>query len=275
MRTFLVATDFSLNAMHASDYATQLAAQLDAKIILMHAYEEPVAVSEYELSTIHYDTMKEYIVKRLQERKNELQQKHGKEIPIECIACNNDLIGHIRKLYDERDARLLFIGLTGSGMANYFLGSNTLHIVNQSGCPTVTVPPRASFKPIRKVVFACDLYDLETSVPAARIHRILTVLQAELKVLNIRKPDMLPASESEIHQRLQFLFPGVPTGFQQLEHKNIIAGIKDYVRQEQADLVIVIPRKHDTLNTLLKTNHTKAMLFRSSVPILTIPPLKP
>ena len=275
MRTFLVATDFSLNAMHASDYATQLAAHLDAKIILMHAYEEPVAVSEYELSTIHYDTMKGYIVKRLQERKNELQQKHGKNIPIECIACNNDLIGHIRKLYHERDARLLFIGLTGSGMANYFLGSNTLHIVNQSECPTVTVPPRASFKPIRKVVFACDLNDLETSVPVARIHRILTVLQAELKVLNIRKPDKLPVSESEIHQRLQKLFPEVPTSFQQLERKNIVAGIKDYVRQEQADLVIVIPRKHDTLNTLLKTNHTKAMLFRSSVPILTIPPLKP
>lgn len=275
MRTFLVATDFSLNAMHASDYATRLAGYLDAKIILMHAYEEPVAVSEYELSTIHYDTMKGYIVKRLQERKNELLQKYGKEIPIECIACNNDLIGHIRKLYHERDARLLFIGLTGNGMANYFLGSNTLHIVNQSGCPTVTVPPRASFRPIRKVVFACDLNDLETGVPAARIHRILTVLQAELKVLNIRKPEKLPDSELEILQKLQQLFPGVPISFQQLERKNIVAGIKDYVRQEQADLVIVIPRKHDTLNTLLKANHTKAMLFRSSVPILTIPPSNP
>lgn len=274
MRTFLVATDFSLNAMHASDYATQLAQHLEGKIVLMHAYEEPVAVSEYELSTIHFDTMKGYIVKRLQERKNELLEKHGKEVSIECIACNNDLIGHIQKLYRDHDARLLIIGLTGSGMANYFLGSNTLHIVNQSGCPTVTVPPRAQFRPIKKVVYACDVDDLDTTAPLERIHRVMRVLQAELKVLNIRRSDSETVSEEAMLQRLKNHFPDIPTSFHQLEHKNIVAGIKDFAQQEQADLVIIIPKKHDTLNTLLKPNHTKAMLFRSAIPILTIPPLE-
>lgn len=272
MRTFIVPTDFSLNAQSASEYAIQLARQLDAGIVLMHVYEEPVAISEYELSTIHFDTMKEHIVKRLEERKVALQHEFGNDVPIETIAFGSNLIHHIKEIYERPESQLAVIGLTGAGMANFFLGSNTLNIVNNLGRIVLTVPPHATYRPIRKIAFACDLWDVATTVPATRIRRIVELLGAELLVLNIQRPQQ-PSDEMEAEKEtLARMLEGIPHSFHMLSKRNVIAGIKDFARENAADLIAIIPRKHDFLEKLLGTNHTKAMLFRSTVPILTLPP---
>lgn len=274
MRTFIVPTDFSQNAQHASNYAVQLAKQLNARIILMHAYEPPVAISEYEISTIHFDTMKEHILKRLQERKEALRQEYGSDVPIETTAFGNDLIGNIKKLYENPEAKLTIIGLTGAGMANFFLGSNTLNIVNNVGRIVLTVPPYVKFRPIRKVVFACDMVNVATVVPANRIKRIMSLVKAELLVLNIQKPKH-PSPETEAEKEtLEQMLEGISFSFHSLKGRNVIAGIKDFAKNHQADLIAIIPRKHDFLENLLRANHTKAMLFRSGIPILTLPPEK-
>lgn len=272
MRTFIVPTDFSKNAQHASNYAVQLAKQLDARIILMHAYEPPVAISEYEISTIHFDTMKEHILKRLAERKEALQQAYGSDIPIDTMAFSNDLVGNLKNLYEDPEVRLAVIGLTGAGMANFFLGSNTLNIVNNVGRMVLTVPPYAIFRPIKKIVFACDMVNIATTLPAKRIKRIMSLLNAELLVLNIQKPQQ-PSPELEAEKEtLEQMLEGVPFSFHTLARRNVIAGIKDFAKNQHADLIAIIPRKRDFLENLLRASHTKAMLFKSGIPILTLPP---
>lgn len=272
MKKFIVPTDFSLNAQTAAEYAIQLARQLKAGIILMHVYEEPVAISEYELSTIHFDTMKEHIVKRLEERKVALQHEFGQDVPIETIAFGSNLIHHIKEVYERPDSQLAVIGLTGAGMANFFLGSNTLNIVNNLGRIVLTVPPHATYRPIKKIVFACDLWNVATTVPTSRIKRVIELLGAELLVLNIQRPQQ-PSDEMEAEtETLARMLEGIPHSFHALSKRNVIAGIKDFARENAADLIAIIPRKHDLLEKLLGTNHTKAMLFRSTVPILTLPP---
>lgn len=272
MKTFIVPTDFSQNAQHASAYAVQLAAQLNARIILMHAFEAPVAVSEYELTTIHFHSMEDRILKQLEERKQELVNEFGSKVPIEYVTYNNSLTENINKLVEETDARLVIIGLTGAGMANFFLGSNTLNIVNNIGRVVLTVPPYASFRPIRKVIFACDMVDVANTVPAGRLKRMLNVLQARLLVLNIQHSKVRTVSEIEAEkQTLKQMLEGVEYTFHSVPTKNIVVGIKDFAKTEQADLIAIIPKKHDFLESLLKTNHTKTMLFRSGIPILTLP----
>lgn len=272
MRTFIVPTDFSQNAQNASVYAVQLARQLDARILLMHVYEEPVAISEYELSTIHFDTMKEHIQKRLQERKEALYEEFGREVPIETVVFGSNLIEHIRDLYEKPDVHLAVIGLTGAGMANFFLGSNTLNIVNNVGRIVLTVPPYAVFRPTRKIVFACDLWNVATTVPASRIRRIVNLLDAELLVLNIQRPQQPSPEAAAEKETLERMLEGIPHSFHAISKRNVVEGIKDFAREQSADLIAIIPRKHDFLEKMLRTNHTKNMLFHSGIPILTLPP---
>jgi len=271
MRTFIVPTDFSHNAKHASAYAVQLARQLQAQVILFHVYEAPVAVSEYSVSELHFDNMKEVIEQQLASRKQELEEAYGSETPIRTLALNNDLISNINQLYEDPETRLAVIGLTGAGMANLLLGSNTLNIINNVPRMVLTVPPFTKFRPIRKVLFACDMQDVTHTVPAERIKRMMSLLNAELLVLNIqRKSSSSPEALAE-KAKLAGMLEGISFSFHTLEQNDIIAGIKDFAQEQSADLVAIIPHKRDFFENLLRPNHTKAILFKSNIPILTLP----
>ncbi len=273
MKTFIVPTDFSKNARHASAYAVQLAAQLNARVILVHVFEAPVAVSEYEIATVHFHAMRTRIENQLEERKQELIEEFGDKVPIVCKMYNHGLIDNIKELVEETNARLVIIGLTGAGMVNLFLGSNTLNIVNNMGKVTLTVPPFTRFRPIRKILFACDMTDVAHTVPAVPLRIILDILQAQLLVLYIEQSGRRSTSEIESEKStLKQMLKGVDYTYHSISTKNIITGIKDTAKSQQVDLIAIIPKKHDFLEGLLKISHTKAMLFKSNIPILTIPP---
>lgn len=270
MKTIIVPTDFSKNAFHAAAYAVQMAEQLGHKVLLMHAYEAPVAISEYEINTIHFHTMEEHILKRLEDAKENLLHEFGITVPMETVAFNDDLVQHIAKLYEAPDAFLTVIGLTGAGMANFFLGSNTLNIVNNVGRAVLTIPPFTPFKPIKKVVFAFDLWNVEDTLPVNRIKRVLEIVDAELLILNVRQEEEQQwALEKE---KMERMMEGVSYTFHSLPGRKIVAGITEFAKEQQADMLAIVPREKGFIENLLGENHTKTLLFRSGIPILTLPP---
>lgn len=273
MKTIIVPTDFSKNAFHAASYAVQMAQVLGHNILLVHAYEAPVPISEYELSTIHFNTMEEHILARLKKEKEDLQQKFGTEILIETIAFNNNLISHITELYSQKDIFLTVIGLTGSGMANFFLGGNTLNIVNKLGRAVLTIPPFTPFRPVKKIVFAFDLWNVSGTLPVKRIKRIREFLNAEFLILNLVRKDQKPQEEwAKEKAKLTAALEGISYSFHTVANRQIVAGINDFAKEQQADLLAIVPREKGFIENLLGENHTKSLLFRSGIPILTLPP---
>lgn len=262
-------TDFSKNAQHASEYAVRLAKKRGAALRLVHVYEEPVAVSESELTMMHFHNMKHRILQQLEERREELVEKFGSEVPITYAIYSQDLIGRIRMLFAQPDVKLAIIGLTGSGMANFFLGSNTLNIVQHSNCTILTVPPHSTYRPIKNIVFAYNTNDISPSdIPVKEIKKVLRTFEAKLFILQINQ---VKDSSSTKDIVLNDLFEGTPHSVHTISKRNIIAGIKDFARENKADLVAIIPQEQDFWESILRTNHTKAMLFRSDMPILSIP----
>jgi len=275
MKTIIVPTDFSKNAHNAAEYAAQMALHFGDKILLMHAYEPPVPISAYELESLHFEAMQHHVDKRLAEQKDGLLEKFGQNLIIDTVAYNGRLVERIAELYSQPDAKLAVIGLTGAGMANFFLGSNTLNIVNGVGRTVLTVPPYAPFKPVKKVVFAFDLWQVQATLPLRRIKRLMGMLSAELIVLNVvqHKQESDEAWEQE-KQKLADLMAQeeIPYSFHTIKSRKIVSGITEFAKEQQADLIAIVPRTHDFLGDLLGENHTKTLLFHSGVPILTMPP---
>lgn len=275
MKTIIVPTDFSKNAHNAAEYAAQMALHFGDKVLLMHAYETPMPISAYELESTHFEAMKHYVEKRLKEQEADLLVKFGQNLVIETAAYDGQLVERIAELYRLLETKLAVIGLTGAGMANFFLGSNTLNIVNGVGRTVLTVPPFASFKPVKKVVFAFDLWQVEATLPLRRIKRLMGMLSAELIVLNVvqHKQESDEAWEQE-KQKLADLMEkeDIPYSFHTIKSRKIVPGITEFAKEQQADLIAIVPRPHDFLENLLGENHTKALLFHSGIPILTMPP---
>lgn len=273
MKTIIVPTDFSRNAYAASEYAAQMALHRGDKLLLIHAFEPPIAFSEYEVSTINYDSMKHRVVEKLEEVKAELIERFGPNLIIDTINFNDNLLDHLKSLYDQNDTKLAVIGLTGAGMVNFLLGSNTLNIVNGLKRAVLTVPPHVVYRPVRKIVFAFDLWNVEATLPIKKLKEIRTALQAELLIFNIVGTKKGHEEEwATDRQKLHQLMEGVPYSFHTVESKRIVQGVRAFAREQQADLIAIVPREHDFLENLLWGNHTKALLFRSRIPILTLPP---
>lgn len=270
MRTFIVFTDFSKNAKYASEYAIQLAMKRNAAIQLIHVFENPVAVSEYELTTVHFHNMEERILQQLEDRKQELIEKYGKQIPISCLTFNRYLIERMQQLFTNPDVKLAIIGLTGSGMNNFFLGSNTIDIVESSGCIVLTVPPYSTFRPIKNIVFACNMEDMSDTVPVKKIKKISALFDAKLYVLHVLLKEIPAIELKEKEAALAELLKDISYSFHTVQNRNIIAGVKDFSKDIKADMITIIPGKRDFWGSLLRANHTKTMLFRSDVPILSI-----
>jgi nucleotide-binding universal stress UspA family protein len=274
MRTFIVPPDFSEIARHASRYAVQLAARLDGRILLMHAYDAPVAISEYEVSSLHFEMMKEHIGEQLEDSKRALAEEFGGQVPVDTVMVLDDLTGNLRKLYEDTEATLAVIGLTGSGKRNFLLGSNTVAIVRSLGRIVLTVPPFTYFRPIRRVVFAYRMNGTASAVPADGIKRIMGLLDAELLVLQVARPGESEAELQAGAELLAAMLEGVRCSFHLLRERNVVAGIREFCLREHADLVAVVPRRPDFPESLLKTSKTRGILFKSRIPILTLPPEK-
>jgi nucleotide-binding universal stress UspA family protein len=285
MVTILAPTDFSLNARHATQYAAKLMAHQfhnQGRIILLHVFEAPSAISEYELNMLHFDTMKTYIRERLEERKDELKEEVDPHLRIECVATNEGLLEHIRHICAHADVDFVTIGLTGSGMGNIFMGSHTIEIAKHAGYPVITIPPRAEFpmpRGIRKIVFACD-FSAGQPDPAATQHvdffqpvrKAVQLLDAELLVLYLWPEKKEEDAETEARRRfLQEQLSDLPISFHRMASRHVVAGIRDFVRDQQADMILFIPQQQRWPGSLLKMKHTRAVLFRSTVPVLTIP----
>ncbi|MCX6295413.1 MAG: universal stress protein, partial [Bacteroidetes bacterium] len=83
MKTVLIATDYSAAAKNASRYGIQLARILKAKVILLHAYQIPILVTEVPVIADFDEFEKESLRNILAEKKILDPQM---ELDIECIS---------------------------------------------------------------------------------------------------------------------------------------------------------------------------------------------
>jgi hypothetical protein len=176
-------------------------------------------------------------------------------------------------LYSHPDAFLAVIGLTGAGMANFFLGGNTLSIVNKLGRAVLTIPPFTPFRPIKKVVFAFDMWNVAETLPVKRIKRIRKFLNADLLILNLVQKDE-ESKEQWISEKekLETALEGIAYSFHTVSNRRIVEGVNNFAKEHHADLLAIVPSEKGLIENLLGENHTKSLLFRSGIPILTLPP---
>src|SRR5699024_5341942 len=124
----------------------------------------------------HFQNMSHRILKELEEEKEILVEKYGSALQISCKVYEQPLIERIKQIFQPTEVKLIIIGLTGSGMNNFFFSSNTLHIVQNAGCRILTIPPYTSFRPIKKILFAFNSGNTPPSViPVEKLKKILSV----------------------------------------------------------------------------------------------------
>jgi nucleotide-binding universal stress UspA family protein len=272
MKTIIVPTDFSAVSNNAMNYAVGLARDTGSSILLFHAYQVPVSMTDVPIVLVSVEELQKNADSKMGEVKKSLEQTTGGSVKIYAETKLGDTVDELEDLCSRIKPFAVVMGTKGAtGLERVFFGSTTLTTIKHLSWPAIVVPPGKKYSTIKKVGFACDFRQVVETTPANFIKDFVKEFNAEIHVLNVDyknthfKPDT-PGESLLLHTMLEDLNPK----YDFIEDENIEAGIEKFAEKNDLDLVITIPKKHKLLEGLFRRSHTRDLIFHSHLPIMCV-----
>jgi universal stress protein A len=140
IRKILVPTDFSPAAVHALDYAKDLAQPFSARVLLVHAIP-PTAYPLLNVGQVgHFPDLREEIRKRVQQDLEQAVASVQNKVPVDIRILDGVPYAEILQCAANENADLIVMGTHGhTGIKHIVLGSTAERVVRLSTCPVLTV----------------------------------------------------------------------------------------------------------------------------------------
>ncbi|MCE9540560.1 MAG: universal stress protein [Bacteroidetes bacterium] len=272
METILIPIDFSEVSKNTAEYGIQFAKERNAKLILFHVFNIPVYTSDDISFMPAYDEFEKSNMIAMEKFEKELREKYLFTNPIENIIKSGFLISEIVDLVEEKEIDLVIIGISEAGkLSEILLSSNSIGVIKNTNCPTLIVPDGVRYRPINTVVFACDDIEKVADTNAAKqIRGFVELFNSKLIVLNVVDSFENLDQEILLEAKKEVLFEDLNYSVLFIEGNDLIKNLNNFIEKNNADLLIMIPKKHDIISRLFNESKTKKMAFNSLIPLLAI-----
>lgn len=136
IKSILHATDFSESAKLAYEFATSLARDYKAKLLLAHVRELPIALTRNpDAFPVEPPEVEDALRKRLYGVRPD-----DEHMAVEHYLMVGDPAAEILDLAEEKGCDLIVMGTHGrTGLARLLMGSVAQQVVRRAPCPVVTV----------------------------------------------------------------------------------------------------------------------------------------
>ena len=189
MKRILVPCDFSLTALQAFKFASEIARVGKGEVFLLHIVEVPTLhnslfspVRAYENAFLK--SLKEKATKNFEKMKD----KWSKKVRVQLFVVQGSVISTINRYVDRKRIDLVVMGTHGSsGLREYAVGSNTEKMVRTAKVPVIAVrkaPKTASFKDL---IFPTIL-DANQKKLVASVKALQKFFKAKLHILYVNTP---------------------------------------------------------------------------------------
>lgn len=270
MKNILVFTDFSYSSFNAVRYAALLAHSFgESKIILYHSYALNPTSEGYLPYPVDLEALRAESLTKLQDLELAIQPFFSANTTLE-LQTDDHLLLASNNLSTRID--LAVIGSKGqSNVAQLLYGSNAVNLIKNLPFPLLVIPSEVVFEPIKQVVLACELKDVE-KIPVGQIIDFIKSIEAKLYVLNIN-PDEVERADTEVilqqtklHQLLEELNPD----YQYTNDENIAENMENFVLNNNMNLLIMIHKKHGFFHQLFHGSLTKKIAAHGKTPLLVL-----
>jgi len=278
METILCPTDFSPADENAVLYADELAQRMNSRLVLFHNIYAPAPeVLSYGAGPYtrpakdmaHEEAQR----KKLEALKNTLENSDwGMPVQYDTKLRYGLTKETIPQIVREEHVDLVAIGHEGTeGLKEIFVGSVAADIIKNSPCPVLIIPPKATFKPLHKIVFATDLQ----GEPFLDVHLVLKLaglFEAEILFLHVITN---PSEENKVlaEDRLNHLHKRLPyknVTFYQEPNPHIEEGISQFCRRHHADMLVMGYHPRTFWQDLFTQDYTQEMAYHTYLPLLII-----
>jgi nucleotide-binding universal stress UspA family protein len=269
MKTILVPSDLSPASQNASSYAGHLCRELGAKMILLNVYMLPVPVSEIPYVMVTADEMQKAGEDSLKKDADTIYRDYGVEVEwIVRLGLASDEISDICR---ERNIDMVIMGMKGEGELDKLIGSTTIAVIRKSRIAVLIIPQETGYAPIRSIAYATD-FSYQMNLACFRpLKFIAGHFGAKLQVVHVQKSGTeMTTNEIAGKQRLEQELEHLGHDQYTVEDSNIEHGLQMFMREHTPDILAMVAHKHNFLERLFSSNHTRAMVYKTRIPLLIL-----
>jgi nucleotide-binding universal stress UspA family protein len=161
----------------------------------------------------------------------------------------------------------------GKGMRHFF-GSTAAALVGKTNIPLLIIPEAAKYSIPQIITLASDIKEETTK----NIHllyflrQIAEKFESKIYVVRVGKGKFNELNElTKPISKLNCLLAKLDVKYEYVDDYNITQGLNEFIKDHNANLVVMIPHKHDFLERLFIKSETKEMLFHTLIPMLVLP----
>jgi nucleotide-binding universal stress UspA family protein len=150
-------------------------------------------------------------------------------------------------------------------------GGTTFEALVHLEWPLIVVPSDARFEMIRRVALACDLENVEGTVPIEQLKNIVHHFGAQLHVLYVGAgADQLSVVDAPETAHLRAMLAELHPVYHFLPGDDIDNTIIHFLETENIDLLFVIPKKHGLLRRVFHHSHSRKMVLKAKLPVMAV-----
>lgn len=271
MKTLIVATDFSKEAENAAEYACAAAQYLNTNVVLFNSFTIPLHVSNARLPASVFNELLENNELLLKKRSLELSEKYSIKVDYEStfLRLNEEL----ESLYTKYDAAMVIIGTAAHSLGQDLFGNTNTSTILKLRFPVLAVPTNAAFRPIKKILFACDVLQGVNIKILEEVKRFANIMDAKVelfhvqnKMRNLDTTKKINDTTNQINEGLA----GIDHSYKPVESDAVIEEIKKEITYINADLLIMVPQRYGFWKSIVHTSKTRLMASQSEIPLLSI-----
>ncbi len=272
MKLIVIPTDFSPLADNALKYGMDLAVAMGSSLMIVHVYQIPISYSEVPLITVSLEEIKKASEERLAELKHNIETITAGKLVVYTESRLGDVAEEVHKIAKTLQPFSIVMGSRGvTGAGRFFLGSNSLAVINKTEIPVIVVPPGGKFTPYKKIGLTTDYKEVVEKTPVVPIRALVNFFNAELHVLHVdyQQRNFTPDTPEETI-KIDMLLSGMNPTYDFIENKNVNEGINDFAEKNNIDLLITLPQKHNFLESLCEKSVTRELLHHTHIPVMCI-----
>lgn len=269
MKTIIVAVDFSAVSETAAFYAADLALDIQADLVLFHAYQYPFTTGEVPLPPQVFQGIVDSARTAIESLSKKLSARLNGKCGVHTELFEGSLVSRLLDYCKEHQPGFIVMGSTGiSAGGRFFLGSQALSAIKRVPVPVMIIPPKTSYNGIKAVGLATDLHEVATTLPVPAIREMIKSFHAKLHVMFVAAWYEYDPGRSKEVAKIESLFGKEGAVVHIVNDAHFEKGIERCCTEYKIDILMIVPHKHSFFEKLLHQTHTAQLLTNPMLPML-------
>lgn len=257
MKSVLIPTDFSDNALNALKYALELFKYESAEFYFLHAYEDEIYNDEQLLNQVTFEevvdsvrTNSQNCLKSFLAVANTLST--NPKYTYHTISAYNSLIDEADQIVTDKNTDLIVMGTRGkTNDRNITFGSHTLQVLKYVQCPVLVIPEHCHYKQPKHIVFPTNFMIPYKRRELKLLSEIAAPYRAIIDLLYISKHDKLSRRQKVNKAFIIEELPKNEVNFKVVDNKNLTNAIYIHMKENKSDLLVMVNTRHSFLENIL------------------------